>query len=149
VHERYGNVAVTAWGRYHPQLQRRAGWAQHTGRLPIVEGAPIHVKVDRLPGDRAPKPVWLWHSDPCVADLDVLGLFRAFLRRFDLEHMFRFFKQKAKARRSHSLPLLTYSAPGGLRQDPGRAAESSAGPRTDEDMGARRACVVVDGRGTR
>jgi hypothetical protein len=93
VHERYGNVAVTAWGRYHPQLQRRAGWAQHTGRLPIVEGALIHVKVDRLPGERRPKPVWLWHSDPCVADLDVLGLFRAFLRRFDLEHMFRFFKQ--------------------------------------------------------
>ena len=39
---------------------------------------------------------------------------------------------KAKARRSHSLPLLAYSAPGGLRQDPGRAAESAAGPRTDE-----------------
>src|SRR6266576_1065158 len=51
---------------------------------------------------------------------------------------------KAKARRSHSLPLLTYSRLGGLRQDPGRAAESAAGPRTDEDMGARRACVVVD-----
>jgi hypothetical protein len=56
---------------------------------------------------------------------------------------------KAKARRSHSLPLLTYSRLGGLRQDPGRAAESSAGPRTDEDMGARRACVVVDLWGTR
>ena len=41
---------------------------------------------------------------------------------------------KAKARRSHPLPLLTYSAPGGLRQDPGRAAESATGPRTDEDM---------------
>jgi hypothetical protein len=27
---------------------------------------------------------------------------------------------------THSLPLSTYSAPGGLRQDPGRAAESSA-----------------------
>ena len=45
------------------------------------------------------------------------------------------------------MPLLTYGAPGGLRQDPGRAAESPAGPRTDEDMGPRRACVVVDGRG--
>ena len=56
---------------------------------------------------------------------------------------------KAKARRSHSLPLLTYSGLGGLPQDPGRAAESSAGPRTDEDMGARRACVVVDVWGTR
>jgi hypothetical protein len=54
-----------------------------------------------------------------------------------------------KARRSHSLPLLPYSRLGGLRQDPGRAAESAAGPRTDEDMGARRACVVVDLWGTR
>ena len=33
------------------------------------------------------------------------------------------------------LPLLPYSAPGGLRQDPGRAAESAAGPRTDEERG--------------
>jgi len=33
------------------------------------------------------------------------------------------------------LPLLTYSALGGLRQDPGRSAESLAGPRTDEDAG--------------
>jgi DDE superfamily endonuclease len=93
VHERYGNVAVAAWGRYHPQLQRRAGWAHHPGRLPIVEGTLILVRVDRLPGDRAPKPVWLWHSHACVADLDVLRLFRAFLRRFDLEHTFRFCKQ--------------------------------------------------------
>ncbi len=45
------------------------------------------------------------------------------------------------------MPLLMYSGLGGLPQDPGRAAESSAGPRTDEDMGARRACVVVGERG--
>jgi hypothetical protein len=93
VHERYGRVAVSAWGRYHPQLQRRAGWARHPGALPIVEGTLIHVQVDRLPGDRRPKPMWLWHSHPAVAGLDVLRLFRAFLRRFDLEHTFRFLKQ--------------------------------------------------------
>jgi hypothetical protein len=93
VHERYGTVAVAAWGHYHPQLQRRAGWAAHPGPLPIVAGTLIHVQVDRLPGDRAPKPLWLWHSHPDVADLDVLRLFHAFLRRFDLEHTFRFFKQ--------------------------------------------------------
>ena len=58
-------------------------------------------------------------------------------------------QRTTKARRSHSLPLLAYSRLGGLRQDPGRAAESAAGPRTDEDMGARRACVVVDLWGTR
>jgi len=93
VHERYGNVSVTAWGRYHPQLQRRAGWTRHPGCLPIVEGTLIHVRVDRLPGDRTPKPVWLWHSHPHAADLDVLRLFHVFLRRFDLEHTFRFLKQ--------------------------------------------------------
>jgi hypothetical protein len=58
-------------------------------------------------------------------------------------------QRTTKARRSHSLPLSTYSRPGGLRQAPGRAAESAAGPRTDEDMGARRAGVVVDLWGTR
>src|SRR5206468_11814403 len=47
-----------------------------------------------------------------------------------------------------SLPLLTYSAPGGLRQDPGRTAESSAEATTCGN-GARRACVVVDVWGTR
>jgi hypothetical protein len=74
-------------------LQRRAGWAGHPGALPIVEGTLIHVTVDRLPGDRAPKPVWLWHSHPHAGDLDVLRLFHIFLRRFDLEHTFRFLKQ--------------------------------------------------------
>jgi hypothetical protein len=93
VHERYGTVAVTAWGHHHPQLQRRAGWATHPGGLPIVAGALILVRVDRLPGDRAPKPVWLWHSHPEPAGLDLLRLFHAFLRRFDLEHTFRFLKQ--------------------------------------------------------
>ena len=58
-------------------------------------------------------------------------------------------QRTTKARRCYSLPLLTYSRLGGLRQDPGRAAESAARPRTDEDMGARRACVVVDLWGTR
>jgi hypothetical protein len=93
VHERYGDVAVTAWGRYHPQLQRRAGWTTHPGPLPIVEGTLIHVRVDRLPGDRTPKPMWLWYSHPHAADVEVLRLFHIFLRRFDLEHTFRFFKQ--------------------------------------------------------
>jgi hypothetical protein len=95
VHERYGNVKVTAWGHYHPLLQRRAGWATHPGTLPLplVEGTLILVRVDRLPGDRAPKPMWLWHSHPDVTDLDVLRLFHVFLRSFDLEHTFRFLKQ--------------------------------------------------------
>ncbi len=63
-----------------------------------MAGSLILVRVDRLPGDRAPKPVWLWHSHPEAADLDVLRLFHAFLRRFDLEHTFRFLKQTLERR---------------------------------------------------
>src|SRR3954471_8045749 len=57
--------------------------------------------------------------------------------------------KRQRQRRFLSLPLLTYNAPGGLRQGPDFAAESSAGPSTDGELGARRACVVIDVRGTR
>jgi hypothetical protein len=91
--DRYGNVVVHAYSRRHQRLTRRGGWDQHTGRLPTVEGTLIQVQVDRLPGQRAPKPLWLWHSHPDAADLDLARLFAAFCRRFDAEHTFRFCKQ--------------------------------------------------------
>ena len=31
---------------------------------PIVEGTLVHLAVEYLPGNRDPKPLWLWHSDP-------------------------------------------------------------------------------------
>jgi hypothetical protein len=86
-------VAVHAYGRRHQRLTRRAGWQHHPGRLPIVHGTLIQIVVDRLPGDRAPKPLWLWHSHPNPADLDLHRIFAAFCRRFDAEHTFRFLKQ--------------------------------------------------------
>jgi len=57
--DRYGSVVVHAYGRRHQRLTRRGGWDQHAGRLPIVEGTLVQVQVDRLPGQRAPKPLWL------------------------------------------------------------------------------------------
>jgi hypothetical protein len=93
ISDRYGTVVVNAYGRRHQQLTRRGGWDRHTGRLPIVEGTLIQVIVDRLPGQRTPKPLWLWHSHPTATDLDLQRLFAAFCRRFDAEHTFRFFKQ--------------------------------------------------------
>src|SRR5574340_1368876 len=43
---------------------------------------------------RHPDPVWLWCSDPAVvAAEDLNRLWQMFLRRFDLEHTFRLFKQ--------------------------------------------------------
>jgi hypothetical protein len=90
---RYGMAFADAWDRAHQQLQRRAGWAGHVGVLPTVEGTLIRLVVDRLPGDRNPKPVWLWTA---AAGLDPAGvdqIWQSYLRRFDMEHMFRFFKQ--------------------------------------------------------
>jgi hypothetical protein len=90
---RYGTAQACAWHRLHPRLTSRSAWAQHDGKLPIIEGALIRLTVDRLPGDRDPKPVWLWSSRPNAATADVDRLWRMFLRRFDIEHTFRFFKQ--------------------------------------------------------
>jgi hypothetical protein len=92
-HDRYGQVTVCAWGQLHPKLERRAGWAGHHGPLPIIPATVLHVAVERLPGDRAPKPLWLWSSHPAVTLGDLDQLWHAYLRRFDLEHTFRFLKQ--------------------------------------------------------
>jgi hypothetical protein len=91
--DRYGIARADAWDRLHPRLTHRAGWADHPGELPIVEGTLIRLTVDRLPGERSPKPVWLWHSRTGLAPAEVDRLWQAFLRRFDLEHTFRLFKQ--------------------------------------------------------
>ncbi|MCJ0907228.1 transposase [Rhodococcus sp. ARC_M6] len=53
----------------------------------------IRLEVDHLPGDRHPTPVWLWCSDPDVGADEIDRLWQMFLRRFDIEHTFRFFKQ--------------------------------------------------------
>ena len=82
-----------AWDRLHPRLTHRSAWISHDGPLPVIEGTPIRLHVDHLPGDRDPKPVWLWCSVTNAPPADVDRLWQAFLRRFDLEHTFRMFKQ--------------------------------------------------------
>src|SRR5229473_65933 len=93
VTSRYGMAAAAAWDRVHPRLTHRAAWLDHDGDLPVIEGTLIRLQVDHLPGDRAPKPVWLWFSATGAAPGEVDRLWQAFLRRFDLEHTFRLFKQ--------------------------------------------------------
>lgn len=92
-HDRFGATVARCWGRLHPKLERRGAWTDHDGDLPIVEGTLVHLAVEHLPGNRNPKPLWLWHSDPDATAHDVDRLWRIFLRRFDIEHTFRFFKQ--------------------------------------------------------
>jgi len=90
---RYGTARTSAWARLHQQLATRAGWQDHHGELPIVEGTLIRLHVDRLPGNRSPEPLWLWSSRAGTSAGEVDRAWQAFLRRFDIEHMFRFLKQ--------------------------------------------------------
>jgi hypothetical protein len=90
---RYGTATAMAWGRLHQRLTSRAGWEDHDGELPVIEGTLIWLQVQYLPGDRSPDPLWLWSSRAGTTAAEVDRTWQAFLRRFDLEHTFRFLKQ--------------------------------------------------------
>jgi hypothetical protein len=85
VTSRYGTAVTAAWDRVHPRLTHRAAWLDHDGPLPVIEGTLVRLRVDHLPGDRDPKPVWLWFSATGATPDTVDRLWQAFLRRFDLE----------------------------------------------------------------
>ncbi|TXL84676.1 transposase [Streptomyces sp. IB2014 016-6] len=89
----YGKAETQAWDRVHPRLTHRSSWLDHDGELPLVEGTLIRLKVEHLSKDRDAPPVWLWSSKTGVTPDDVDRFWQAFLRRFDLEHTFRFVKQ--------------------------------------------------------
>jgi len=90
---RYGHAQAQAWNRLHPRLTHRGSWLDHHGELPLVEGTVIRLQVQHLPGDRDPKPLWLW-SSALDANAELVDLlWQVFLRRFDLEHTFRLLKQ--------------------------------------------------------
>ena len=88
---RYGNVKVTAWHNLHPKLHGRGKW-EHLDEPPIVKDSVIRVEVEHLPKPtgRLKKTLWLWWSGHGKPDLDLC--WRAYLRRFDIEHTFRFIK---------------------------------------------------------
>jgi hypothetical protein len=91
----YGSVLVRAWAELHPKVDNHAGRGSR-GPLPILVGTLVLVEVERLPrgeSRREPRVLWLWWHGPegTVPDLDLI--WRAYVRRFDLEHTFRFLKQ--------------------------------------------------------
>jgi len=91
---RYGKAEAMAWDRMHPRLTHRGPWLEHAAEeLPLLHGTLIRLTVERLPGEAAPKPVWLWCSATGAAPADVDLWWRTFLRRFDIEHTFRMIKQ--------------------------------------------------------
>ena len=90
---RYGDARACAWPRLHQKLARQRQWQDHPGPLPVIEGTVIRLQVQHLPGSRSPDPLWLWTSRAGTTASELDRTWQAFLRRFDLEHTFRFFKQ--------------------------------------------------------
>jgi hypothetical protein len=91
--EQYGAVRVQMWHRLHAKTQQHDGHGSR-GPRPIVPGTLVRLTVDRLPGrSRAPKTLWLWWAGPSGQTPDPDLLWRAYTRRFDIEHTFRFARQ--------------------------------------------------------
>jgi hypothetical protein len=91
--DQYGSVTVQAWAGLHPKQQRHPGHGTG-GPRPIVRGTIIRVQVERVPAKtRPPKVLWLWWAGPKGLQLDLDLAWRAYIRRFDLEHTVRFCKQ--------------------------------------------------------
>ncbi|MET9671053.1 transposase [Streptomyces sp. NPDC006475] len=79
--------------RVHPRLTHRSSWLDHDGELLLVEGTLMRLEVAHLSKERDAPPVWLWSSKTGATPDDVDLFWQVFLRRFDLEHTFRFAKQ--------------------------------------------------------
>jgi hypothetical protein len=92
--ERYGRIEVCAWHPLHQALARTGAWAAYPAgqELPLLPGTVIRIRVERLPHEGNPKPVWLWHHAAPGTAVDVDLLWKAYLRRFDQEHFHRFAK---------------------------------------------------------
>ncbi len=89
--EQYGTVRVRAWAGLHPKQHAHPARGSRKTR-PVVRGTVILVEVGRLPARLYPPQVlWLWWAGPGTPDLDLV--WRAYVRRFDLEHTLRFCKQ--------------------------------------------------------
>jgi hypothetical protein len=90
---RYGTLEARSWNRLHPRLTQRAAWIDAGAELPVIDGTLTRLTVDRLPHQGHPKPVWLWTSAAGLPAAELEGIWAAWLRRFDIEHTFRFLKQ--------------------------------------------------------
>jgi hypothetical protein len=91
--DQYGTVTVQAWDGLHPKQQRHPGHGTRRPR-PIVRGTILRVQVEHVPAKtRPPKVLWLWWAGPEGLQLDLDLAWRAYIRRFDLEHTVRFAKQ--------------------------------------------------------
>lgn len=91
--ERHSVVHVTGWNRMHQVVNSScSGWEDWPDKknYPVIEGTVIRLR-DAGSGQ---EPMWLWASAPDAGEEEVRVLWQAYLRRFDIEHTFRFLKQQ-------------------------------------------------------
>jgi hypothetical protein len=85
-------VCVRAWSGLHPKT-RKAAERYGSETAAVVEGTVVLVEVERLPrGERRrkPKALWLWWHGEGEPDLNLV--WKAYRRRFDVEHFVKFLK---------------------------------------------------------
>lgn len=94
--DRYGQVQVQAWTGLHPRPAKRRRWGRQATdvrpgrRAPIVPGTVVRISVQH-PEPGLTQTMWLWTAGPDPVDLNLI--WRAYLRRFGIEHFHRFVKQ--------------------------------------------------------
>jgi hypothetical protein len=91
---RHGPLTATAWNRVHQRLARGSlAWQDWPDRVPVpvIPGTLISLACG---GPCCGAPMWLWASAADAGEDLVRALWQCYLRRFDLEHMFRFLKQQ-------------------------------------------------------
>lgn len=85
-------LSVLAWHGLHPRHSKKLdepGHVPHSGKArEIVRGSVIRIH-SAAPGE---KPIWLFWTGP-DGSFDLDRLWRAYLRRYCIEHLFRFCKQ--------------------------------------------------------
>lgn len=89
-----GRVEVRCWADLHPKLARRGRWAA-LDEAPIISGRVVRITAERIgKGAKRGQPLWLFVSTPPNQPPDPEQWARAYLRRFDIEHAFRYWKQQ-------------------------------------------------------
>jgi DDE superfamily endonuclease len=94
----YGPVSVQAWHGVHPKPGKYRRWGRQNTTsprsgvtAPVVRGTVVRISLPRRESDGG-HTMWLWTAGPDPVDLDLI--WRAYLRRFAIEHTNRFLKQQ-------------------------------------------------------
>jgi hypothetical protein len=102
VESSYGEVSVSVTGPLRMRATReKSPWLGpryvdgHSVPIPKTDGTVLEVHVDKMPGSSKGGVLWLWSSADLAgaAEGQIQEIVRAYFHRFDIEHMFRFFKQ--------------------------------------------------------